>query len=259
MDEERGQNELPRGVALSWGIVKEPQRGPKREMNVKQIVDAAIAIADAEGLSAVSMSKVASSLGYTAMSLYRYIPSKEDLLLLMQDAVCEMDLDSWMNDEKDWRAGLRVFVEQSLRLFRDRPWFSEIPITGAPITPNNLKFVDFALRMMRGLPLTDFEKMSVILLLSSYARANGILQRDFNRAAQAGITSDTFSGIPYAGALNELVTAERFPDLKPLIASGAYLGIGPDIPDTADDFNFDFDFGLERILDGIEHYMAGKT
>ncbi|TYP74061.1 TetR/AcrR family transcriptional regulator [Paenibacillus methanolicus] len=255
MDEETTQNELPRGVALSWGIVKEPQRGPKREMNVKQIVDAAIAIADAEGLAAVSMNRVASSLGFTAMSLYRYIPSKEDLLLLMQDAVCELGIEERIYEGMPWREGLRVYVGAMIHLFQARSWVSEIPITGAPITPNNLQVVDSALRIMRGLQLTDAEKMSVILLLSSYARACGILQRDFNRALKGGMTSAAFSGAPYLGTLSRLVTPERFPDLHPLLVSGAYTGTD----DNAEEILEDFDFGLERILDGIEHYMAGKS
>ena len=74
---------LPRGVALSWGLDKKPKRGPKRELSLKQIVDTAIVIADKDGLSAVSMNRVAASFGFTTMSLYRYVPSKDDLVLLM--------------------------------------------------------------------------------------------------------------------------------------------------------------------------------
>src|SRR6478752_614939 len=77
--------ELPRGVALAWGIAASPQRGPKREMSVERIVEAAVEIADAEGLGAVSLAAVAASLGYTPMSLYRYVSAKEDLVLLMQE------------------------------------------------------------------------------------------------------------------------------------------------------------------------------
>ena len=65
--------ELPRGVALAWGVAADPQRGPKREMSVERIVDAAVELADAEGLGAVSMAAVAARLGYTPMSLYRYV------------------------------------------------------------------------------------------------------------------------------------------------------------------------------------------
>ena len=77
--------ELPRGIALAWGIAANPQRGPKREMSVERIVEAAVEIADAEGLGAVSMAAVAARLGFTPMSLYRYVSAKEDLILLMQE------------------------------------------------------------------------------------------------------------------------------------------------------------------------------
>ena len=77
--------ELPRGVALAWGVAADPQRGPKREMSVEKIVEAAVELADAEGLGAVSMAAVAARLGYTPMSLYRYVSAKDDLMLLMQE------------------------------------------------------------------------------------------------------------------------------------------------------------------------------
>ena len=78
--------DLPRGIALAWGVAASPQRGPKREMSVERIVEAAVEIADAEGIGAVSMAAVASRLGYTPMSLYRYVTAKDDLILLMQES-----------------------------------------------------------------------------------------------------------------------------------------------------------------------------
>jgi len=79
---------LPNGVKLAWGITKQPSRGPKGELSIAKIVEAAIEIADRDGLASLSMSRVAAALGFTAMSLYRYVSGKEDLLVLMQDAVC---------------------------------------------------------------------------------------------------------------------------------------------------------------------------
>src|SRR6478752_5200902 len=77
--------DLPRGIALAWGVAANPQRGPKREMSVESIVEAAVELADAEGLGAVSMAAVAARLGYTPMSLYRYVSAKDDLILLMEE------------------------------------------------------------------------------------------------------------------------------------------------------------------------------
>lgn len=252
MDDELGDS-LPRGVALSWGLVKPPQRGPKREMSVEKIVDAAIAIADKDGLSAVSMSRVADALGFTTMSLYRYVPSKDDLLQLMQDAACKIEIPPAANDE-DWRQNMREYVRVCIQTFRIHPWYGDIPIMGAPITPNNLQVVDWALRALRGLPLNEFEKMSTILLISSYARSVGIIKRDMDRAIQAGASPGAFTGFDYTKALKQLVTPERFPDLHPLVASGAYTEENPEENTVGNDF----DWGLERILDGIEAYLTAK-
>lgn len=254
MDLEAAAKSLPPGVAISWGLAKEPQRGPKRELSIAQIVEAAVAIADRDGLSAVSMGRVAASLGYTPMSLYRYIPSKDDLLILMQEAVCDIPIPP-EGEDSDWRDGLRRYVRATIGVFVEHPWFGDIPISGAPITPNNLRVVDWALRSMRGLPLNDFEKMSIVLLLAGYARSTGMLMRDLNRSMQAGANPDTISGLAYGSALKQLVTPERFPYLHPVVMSGVYTGEKEHENPVGDDL----DFGLERILDGIEHYLETKA
>jgi AcrR family transcriptional regulator len=248
------EGKLPRGVALSWGLVKQPQRGPKREMSIKQIVDAAVSIADKEGLSSVSMNRVAASLGFTTMSLYRYIPSKDDLLLLMQEAACDRVLPERMEGEH-WRESLQKFVPAIMAVYREHSWFGDIPISGVPITPNNLRVVDWALGAMDGLRLNHNEKMSVILLLSSYARASGMLVRDIESALRAGASPGAFSGLDYSAALKQLVTPERFPNLHPVVMSGAYTGENEEDHTVLNDF----DFGLERILDGIEYYLNSKS
>lgn len=246
---------LPRAVALSWGVAEHPQRGPKRELSVERIVDTAIELADAEGLGAVSMSRIANELGFTTMSLYRYVTSKDDVLALMQDAVCELPIppdDTLAGSgysEGDWRAGLRRWSMATIDVMREHPWFPDIPISGIPLMPNNLAVLDWGLREMRGLPLTDAEKMSTALLLSSYARAVGVVERDVTRSRQTD--GPPAYGEAFTSALAELVTPERFPDLAPLVASGTYADADGGEQD-------DFAFGLERILDGIERYVAAK-
>lgn len=244
---------LPSGIALSWGLEKQPQRGPKRELNIDQIVEAAVEIADKEGLATLSMSRLASSLGFTPMSLYRYIPSKDDLLLLMQEKVSDIE---YPNEEvdTDWREKIRQYVRMTIKVFQDHPWFSDIPITSVPLTPNQLKWVDIALRTTRNLPLNDFEKMAIVLLISGYARWCGIIMRDMNTAMQTGKSPSEISGLDYTAALKKLVTQERYPYLYPVLMSGAYTEENKE-ENTIEN---DFDFGLERILDGIEHYLLSK-
>ncbi|WP_223171817.1 TetR/AcrR family transcriptional regulator [Microbacterium sp. NIBRBAC000506063] len=108
---EQREPELPRGIALAWGVAAAPQRGPKREMSVERIVDVAVEIADADGLSAVSMAAVAAKLGYTPMSLYRYVTAKDDLVLLMQEQAT--GLPSEASREGTWRERLEsLYAEQ---------------------------------------------------------------------------------------------------------------------------------------------------
>jgi AcrR family transcriptional regulator len=253
-DENSPIHTLPHGVKLSWGYVKRQKRGPKGELSIKQIVDTAIEIADKDGLVALSMNRVAQSLGYSTMSLYRYITAKEDLLILMQEAVSDIEIPDEKEGE-DWRESMRQFVRELMRVYRKHSWFVDIPIMGAPMTPNQLRFVDWMLRAMRDFPLSDAEKISVILLISGYARSAGILQRDMDRMIGAGSSEEAFSGLAFTSALKQLVTPDQFPYLSGVVASGVYTGESGDAGPIDDDF----DFGLERILDGIAAYLAQQN
>ncbi|MCD2443943.1 TetR/AcrR family transcriptional regulator [Agromyces sp. SYSU K20354] len=251
MSDVRADPELPRGVALAWGVAANPQRGPKRELSIERIVEAAIEIADAEGLAAVSMSRVAASLGFTTMSLYRYVTSKDDLILLMQEGALTPPVPDDAI-ERTWREGVTAWVLAMRGAYRAHPWLVDIPISGAPITPNSLLMVDWFLREVRDLPLSDGEKMSALLLVTSYARATSAQERDLGAAAAAASDPADVTGANFFEALAELVTPERFPYLSPLLASGGYVAPPGTAPDESDD---DFAFGLARILDGIEHHV----
>lgn len=242
---------LPVGVRLSWGIVKKPSRGPKGELSIPQIVETAVAIADKDGLSAVSMSRVAGSLGFTTMSLYRYVTSKDDLILLMQDAICDIPIPPERSDV-GWREEMGEFVRESVRVFREHPWYADFTIQSIPVSPNLLRVIDWALRIMKDFPLNDFEKMSFVLLLSSYARACGMIERDMNRLIKSGGSVDEFGGLHYTAALKELIEPESYPHVYPVLMSGAYTG------EAENPIGDDLDFGLERILDGIEQYVEMK-
>jgi len=240
--------ELPRGVALAWGIAAHPQRGPKRELSIERIVETAIEIADAEGLAAVSMSKVATALGFTTMSLYRYVTSKDDLVLLMQEGA-SLPVQPSESIERDWRAGVTAWALGIRSTYREHPWLVDIPVSGAPITPNSLQIVDWFLHEVRELPLSDGEKMSALLLLTAYVRATSAQERDLSAAAAGGADA---SGSAAFAALAELVTPERFPALSPLFAAGGYV---PPPEESEEDADTDFTFGLERILDGLQYHL----
>lgn len=242
---------LPRAVALSWGMVASPQRGPKRELSHGRIVEAAIEIADAEGLAAVTMSKVATALGFTTMALYRYVTSKDDLLELMLE-VCagevlagpDRDLDDGRSgvSTANWRDELRRFATQLRRIYLDHRWIGDVQVPSALLlTPNNLAIADLAMRSMRGLAVSDPDKTGVLLLITNYVRASSLLERDVT-------ASDQHRTSVASELIKELVTEDRFPDLAPMVRSGVYLPGSAEADKGAVD---DFGFGLEIILDGI--------
>jgi AcrR family transcriptional regulator len=238
--------ELPRGVALAWGVAAPPQRGPKRELSIKGIVDAAVAIADEKGLAAVSMSSVASALGFTTMSLYRYVSSKEDLLLLMQDRA--IGLPSGQPQEAaTWRDGLTVWYRESLQMYATHPWILDIDITGLPSTPNNLAWMDCGLAVLSATPLTHQERLATVLVISGSARWEGFINRGYQaRAAQTGV-GPSERDIADAHIMSTLVTPEQFPYLHQAIRAGVFTG--DDNP---------FEYGLSRLLDGVEQFIAAK-
>lgn len=243
-------HELPRAVAIAWGIDAHPQRGPKRELSTERIVDAAIEIADAEGLAAVSMNRVAASLGFTPMSLYRYLTSKDDLVLLMQEVASEIPVPE-LDVTRSWREGVVQLVLTLAEAYREHPWLLDIRISGAPFTPNSLALVDWFLRELRELPLRDGEKIAILLLLTSFTRACGMLERDL----AARDAPDAIAPAAVADLMADLVTPERFPWFEPVLRSGGYLQEGGSEGDE------DFRFGLSRILDGIERFveLAGNS
>ena len=233
---------------MAWGIAANPQRGPKRELSHELIVEAAMGIADADGLAAVTMSKVPSSLGFTTMSLYRYVTSKDDLLVLMADAASEISHpeDAWGSD---WRSNIWDWSALIRGCYRDHPWMLEIGRTPTLLmTPNNMAVVDLGLRALRPAGLSLTEKISMIMVISMYVRSFCALEQEV-AADQLDLTH-AWAAEPRAGALRELVTEERFPDLYPMVLSGDYFGGSENELEDAD-----FRFGLDRLLDGFGRYL----
>ncbi len=229
--------ELPRGVALAWGVSANPQRGPKRELSIERIVDAAIELADEGGLAAVSMSSVASSLGFTPMSLYRYVTAKDDLVLLMQENGIGVPPESVL-EAAGWREGIHRWAVEIGDVFLRHPWLLDIPIEGTPITPNNLAWLDSALTVLAPTGLGHDDRMSVALAVEAQSRWRGVVLR--NEGGDERAVNDV-------ALLREFVTAEEFPEVSAALADGAFD------PQAGGD---PFAFGLERVLDGVEHYLA---
>lgn len=235
--------ELPRGIALAWGVAANPQRGPKREMSVERIVEAAVEIADAEGLGAVSMAAVAAKLGFTPMSLYRYVTAKDDLILLMQEEATGLPSEETLA-AGDWRERLTALYRQQVQQYIEHPWVLEVPITGSPATPNSAAWMDAGLAALADTPLSHDERLSVLLLVTGAARWTGIVLAGYQRVERDGGPSGADISTREDAMYRALITEDAYPHLRAAIDAGVFL-------DESDPFAF----GLDRSLDGVAAYM----
>jgi AcrR family transcriptional regulator len=223
-------------MALLWGTKPAPARGRKPGMTVERITAAAIAIADADGLDAVSMRRVADSLGVGTMSLYRYLPGKTELYELMLDTVMGENGPP-APDPAGWRAGLTTFARQSLAGYRRHPWLLEASLSRGLMGPNQTAALDALLRIISGTGLTNGQMMAVIGLVVGYVQGQA-------RAARAEQNSDTSDGQfweTFAPLLDPHLDA--FPTLAAVWR------------DEELSWEDEFEFGLARVLDGIEAYV----
>ncbi|GAB3617829.1 hypothetical protein GCM10027416_23860 [Okibacterium endophyticum] len=236
--------ELPRSVALAWGVAAAPQRGPKRELSIERIVETAVEIADEGGLAAVSMSAIASRLGFTTMSLYRYVAAKDDLTMLMGEYA--MGTPPADEDETgEWRARFLRMANQLLSMYRQHSWLIDIPITGIPLTPNNLAWMDAGIGTLAATPLTHGERVAVMLALTGLIRWQALVYRGYDsESAKQGVAPEELD-VRADQLVAVLVTEDRFPALFEAVRAGVFS------PESADPFVF----GLERFLDGVQHYI----
>jgi AcrR family transcriptional regulator len=216
-------------------------------MSIESIVDTAVEIADKGGLSAVSMSSVATVLGFTPMSLYRYVTAKDDLVLLMQERGIGVPPES-ITEAENWRAGLLEWATSQTSMYVDHSWLLDIPIAGIPVTPNNLAWLDAALQVLEGTAASYDEKISIVLAITAQVRWQGIVNRGYTEAAAAEGTSPNDLEVRDSSVLQSLVTATQFPFVHAAMAAGVF---GPGDSDP-------FQFGIERVLDGVERFLEGR-
>ncbi|MDX2592761.1 MULTISPECIES: TetR/AcrR family transcriptional regulator [Streptomyces] len=238
-----GEPALPSYLGQAWGLRERPTKGPKRGLSLERIVDAAVAIAASEGLSAVSMSRVASDLGASTMALYRYLASKDELLVLMMDAIYQTPPSPPQTPDEGWRAGLSRWAWEQHTILRKHTWALRIPITGPPVTPNQIIWLERGLDCLGDTPLSEGDKLSVIMLLSGYTRSEATVSADVEATFMAKAPDELAAMVSYGQLVRRLVGPDRFPALNKVIDAGVL-----DEPAGPDD---EFVFGLERILDGI--------
>jgi AcrR family transcriptional regulator len=223
-----------------WSVPERQGRGPRPAYSRAQITEAAIRIADAEGLEAASMRRIAAELGTGAMSLYRYVPSRDDLIELMVDhSLLETDIPE--RPSGDWRADLTLIAENTRAVWLRHPWLAGLVRPRATLGPNRLRLLEFAFGALDvGIPIDDM--LTLLDMLNGYVERTVRGEIEWMREAeQSGMTPERWmmqSG-PY---VRELLDSGRYPMFKRIVMDARLPHM------TIED---QFRYGLGRVLDCI--------
>lgn len=245
--DQSASNALARSLELLWSNGERQARGPKPGLTLGRIVDAAIHVADTDGLDALSMRRVARELGVGAMSLYRYVPGKAELLALMLDKVSDPGDDVAQAAGQDWRGVLAVAARGSWRLYHAHPWLLQVNWTRPVFGPSALAGVEFVIAGLQDVDLTDQERMSVLMAIDGYVTGTARTQILYASAAEeSGVSDEEFWTLQY-------------PVLERAMATGDYPAMAAMSEDAFDaGWEETFEFGLQRLLDGFEVLIASR-
>ena len=240
-----------RSLELLWGRQEPGRRGPKQRLSTDEVVAAAIALADAEGLAALSMRRVAEAVGVSPMSLYTYVPSKAELVDLMFDRALGAAADP---DEtvQGWRARMIFIARQRWILGERHPWFLDLALHRPPLGPNVLRKVEVMMTALDGMGLSLEERSLVADVLQNFIAGAQQSARDAREVERAsGITDEQWLAM-IRPDLEQHLDPDSFPALK-------RLGEGrPGKARTSAERTASFEFGLARVLDGLEAYLRDR-
>ncbi|MER6346533.1 TetR/AcrR family transcriptional regulator [Streptomyces sp. NPDC001595] len=248
---------VPAPLRRLWRLPESSRLGRPATLGVDLVVTTAVEIADRDGLDGVTLPKVAKSLGFTGMSLYRYVGSKDELLALMGDHA--LGAPPACLGAGDWREGLRAWARAQRVVYQQRPWLTRLPVTGPPSGPRRIAWMEAALAILARTPLDWAHKLSALALIGGYV-VQSVRQESEFTAHRAEGQGQADAERAWGRALAGLVDPGRFPQTARLLSSAMLEEqpadpSDPAISDTAISdaaiSDADFSVGLELILDGI--------
>jgi AcrR family transcriptional regulator len=237
--------DLRRRSELLWEDRSRPTRGPKPGVTPDDVVRAAIQIADEDGLAALTMAAVAAMLGFTTMAVYRYFPNKEALYDAIVDAGIGLP-PSPTKPQGDWRAEVARWAHAKRAMLCARPWLAELPFVAAPHGPNWLSWLEALTDPLSRTGLSAADIGQMISIVDGYTRGASDTSISLARDRARGISEKEWAAAVGAD-LGRAIGDERFPKFAAVLASPS-----DGRPRTMEE---SFDFGLQRVLDGIELYV----
>lgn len=234
-----------RTLELLWrATAPPPKHGPAQGLTIDDVVEAAIAEADAAGLAAVTMRRVATRLRVAPMTLYTYVPGKAELLDLMLDGAYQR-MPRTDTTGRPWRERVRRVAEENRALFAAHPWAATISTVRPPLGPGAMAKYEHELSALDGLGLDDVTVDDALTYVLAFVQADARTAADARAAEHDSAMSDAQWWEANAPLLQRVFDADTFP-LAARVGAAAGAAHG-----TAYDPAHAFRFGLDRVLDGL--------
>jgi AcrR family transcriptional regulator len=224
--------EIPRTLRVLWG---EPDRPGGRGLSRDRIVAAGIALADADGIAALSMARLAERLGSAPMSLYRHVSNKDELLVFMTDAAPGPPPEL---PATGWRAALETWARALRGVYYAHPWILQVTAGRPPLDPGQLAWLDRGLSALDDTALSWAERFEVLMTVLHFVRGEAQIGAVLLQGGQGDQAE-------YGRLIAHFVTPERMPALAAATAAGIFAAGDGDLEES-------FAFGLTRVLDGID-------
>lgn len=242
----RPDAEMQRRGQLLWEDRSRARRGPRAAFTPEEVVQAATTIADKEGhLGAVTMQAVSAELGLTTMAVYRYFPNK--------DALYDAIIDAGMGDPPapptptvGWREEVARWAHAKREMLCARPWLAELPFVAAPHGPNWLKWLEALAAPLARAGFGGELLGQMLSVVDGYTRGSSDTSISLARARARG-TSEREWAAAVGADLGRALGDPRFPVFASILTAPSQGK-----PRTMAE---SFDFGLQRVLDGIQFYL----
>lgn len=251
-DEPR-QNDPDRTLALLWRHAlgeQPPTRGPRQKTTVDAVVEAGIALADEEGLEAFSMRKVAERLGMGVMSLYTYVPGREELLGLMVDQVTGEVPHPTLSG--DLRGRLDLVARHLWNDYRRHPWLLSVDTSRPALGPHVSDRYEWELSAVEGVGISDIDMDQVVTLIAGFVASAARTARDQDLTREQSGVSDAEWWEANAPVLEKVMDGSKYP-----IAGRVGQAAG-EAYQAASNPELAFEFGLARVLDGILVFVESQ-
>lgn len=242
-----GSGEPSRTLATLWGepSAAPPRKGPARSVTVVQVVDAALAVADEQGVAAVTMRAVAERVGVSAMSVYTYVPGKPELLDLMVDArYARMARTPWGG--QPWRKRLTLVADLNRELLTGHPWLTEVAaLSRPPLGPGVMAKYEHELAAFDDTGLSDVDIDAALTYLLGFVQSHCRSAHDAARATTDTAMSDADWWAANQPILARVLDPEAYPRAVRIGSAAGEERGGAWSADHA------WEFGLARTLDGL--------